>query len=103
MEIDARAPLYAHFLQCLAGLSTIRAFRWEPELTEKNKDLLDFSQRPIYLLYSVQIWLKLVLDLLIAAIVTLLCGLVVGLRSSTSTGFVGLAFVNIVSLYSTLR
>jgi hypothetical protein len=38
----------------------------------QNQEYLDNSQRPFYLLYSIQHWLNLVLDLIIAALVTII-------------------------------
>lgn len=72
LDLQAKAPLYTQLLETIEGLPTIRAFYWQPAMTESSLALLDQSQRPHYLLYSIQRWLILVLDLLVAASAVLL-------------------------------
>ena len=60
--------------------------------------LLDLSQRPFYLLFCVQLWVNLVLNLVVAGLSVLLMALVVTLTSKTSAGFVGVALVTIMNL-----
>ena len=98
LDLEARSPLYSHFLETLSGLSTIRAFGWEVENKEQNKRLLDFSQRPYYLLYCVQRWLNLVLDLIVAAEAVVVVGLALGLRTSTTAGLLGVSLNNILCM-----
>src|SRR5512140_1164350 len=66
MDLEAKAPFYTLFEESLRGLVTIRAFGWQQRLEDKNHALLDRSQRPFYLLFAVQRWLTLVLDLVVA-------------------------------------
>ncbi|KAL1844640.1 hypothetical protein VTK73DRAFT_2124 [Phialemonium thermophilum] len=96
LDLENRSPLYSHFLESLSGLSIIRAFGWEKENVEKNVRLLDFSQRPYYLLFCVQRWLNLVLDLIVAAEAVLVVGLALGLRGSTTAGLLGVSLNNIL-------
>ncbi|KAI1384393.1 ABC transporter [Hypoxylon trugodes] len=98
LDLEAKSPLYNNFLETLAGLETIRAFGWEEMQQQTNRKLLDLSQRPYYLLYCIQQWLNLVLDLIVAAEAVLVVGLAVGLRgSSTSPGSLGVSMNNILS------
>jgi ATP-binding cassette, subfamily C (CFTR/MRP), member 1 len=103
MDLEAKAPLYSLFSECLSGLATVRAFGWPTALEEKNRQLLDSSQQPFYLLYSVQRWLTLVLDLIVAAIAALLIILVVKLRGSVSAGYVGVALLNIIMFSQSIK
>lgn len=103
MDLEAKAPLYSQFSECLAGLATIRAFGWQKSLEEKNRDLLDRSQKPFYLLFSVQRWLTLVLDMMVAAIAVLLIVLVVKLRGTISAGYAGVALVNIIQFSQSIK
>lgn len=96
LDIEAKSPLYSHFLESLSGLITIRAFGWEAQFQNKNAALLDNSQRPYYLLYCVQRWLTLVLDLIVGAEAVLVVGLAVGLRHSTTPGLLGVSLNNIL-------
>lgn len=103
MDLEAKAPLYSQFTECLTGLATIRAFGWQDALEEKNRQLLDRSQRPFYLLYAVQRWLTVVLDLVVAAVAVLLISLVVGLRGTIDGGFVGVALVNVIQFSQSIK
>jgi ABC-type multidrug transport system fused ATPase/permease subunit len=96
LDLEAKSPLYTQFNEMLEGLSTIRAFGWQDFLVDKAKALLDRSQRPFYLLFAVQRWLTLVLDLIVAAVATLLIVLVVALRGKIQPGYVGIALLNVI-------
>ena len=96
LDIEAKAPLYTQFSETLAGLTTVRAFGWQRALVKKNRWLLDMSQRPFYLLFAAQRWLQLVLDLVVAAVATMLMVLVVELRGQISGAYVGIAMLNVI-------
>jgi ABC-type multidrug transport system fused ATPase/permease subunit len=103
LDLEAKAPLYSHFSDCLSGLVTLRAFGWQQALEEKNQELLDYSQRPFYLLYAIQRWLTLTLDLVVAGIAVLLIVLVVVLRGSMSAGYVGVALLNVILFSQSIK
>jgi ABC-type multidrug transport system fused ATPase/permease subunit len=65
---------------------------------QKTAFLLDKSQKPMYLLFCVQRWLLLVLSLMAVALVVLLMGVAIPLRDTVSSGFVGLALVQVTTL-----
>jgi ABC-type multidrug transport system fused ATPase/permease subunit len=103
MDLETKAPLYGLFEESLRGLATIRALGWQQTFQEKNHVLLDRSQRPFYLLFAVQRWLTLVLDLLIAGVAVLLIILVVELRGTVSAGGVGLALVGVIQFSQNVK
>jgi ATP-binding cassette subfamily C (CFTR/MRP) protein 1 len=103
MDLEAKSPLYALFTESLNGLATLRAFGWRGPLEDKNHELLDRSQRPYYLLYSVQRWLTLVLDMLVAGIAVLLIVLITQLRDQLSGGMIGVALVNVIMFSQNLK
>ncbi|KAL2024877.1 hypothetical protein VTK56DRAFT_3576 [Thermocarpiscus australiensis] len=103
MDLEAKAPLYSLFEESLRGLATTRAFGGEDALEDRNRALLDRSQRPFYLLFAVQRWLTLVLDLIVAAAAVLLMVLVARLRGTVSAGGVGLALLNVVQFSQTVK
>ncbi|KAK3942168.1 P-loop containing nucleoside triphosphate hydrolase protein [Diplogelasinospora grovesii] len=72
-------------------LKTSRAFK------DKYLELLDASQRPYYLLFCIQRWLALVLDIMVAILAAILMVSVVELRSKFSPQFVALALLNVTS------
>ncbi|KAI1862215.1 uncharacterized protein JN550_010371 [Neoarthrinium moseri] len=98
LEIEANAPLFSHLIETSSGLATIRAFGWAQEYTSRNRRLLDESQKPFYLLFCVQRWLVLVLDLVVAGLAIILVGMAVALRSKLDAGFLGLALLGMMSL-----
>ncbi|KAL8732959.1 MAG: hypothetical protein Q9166_002357 [cf. Caloplaca sp. 2 TL-2023] len=96
LDLEAKSPLYSQFTEIMAGLTTVRAFGWQNALETKNRMLLDRSQKPFYLLFSVQRWLQLVLDLLVAAVAVMLMVIIVELRGFLSGAYVGVALLNII-------
>ena len=97
MDLEAKSPVYSHFLETLEGVATIRAFGWQHQANQTNIKRLDASQRPYYLLYCIQRWLNLVLDLIVAALAIIVVTLAVQLRSSTNAGLIGIALNNILT------
>lgn len=96
LDLEAKSPLYTNYIETLAGLVTVRAFQWQQDFNDRNSLFLDNSQQPLYLLYCVQRWLNLVLDMLVAALVVILVTLAVELRNlpgSISAGGIGVALV----------
>lgn len=102
LDLEAKSPLYTHFMETIEGLATIRAFGWSDANIAINHNLLDESQRPLYLLYMVQRWLQLVLDLLTAIITIVLVAIAIKI-GSTSSGFVGVALINLMSINQELK
>ena len=96
LDLEARSPLYSHFLETLDGIVTIRAFGWEEKYKESNIKHIDHSQRPYYLLYCIQRWLNLVLDLIVAALAVLVVSLALTLKHSTSPGLLGVSLNNVL-------
>jgi ABC-type multidrug transport system fused ATPase/permease subunit len=82
------------------GVTTIRAFQGQDQAEIHHLKYLEVSQKPTYLLFCLQRWLKIVLDLLVAAVAVGVIVLAVTLRSSTTAGQIGLA-LNIVLVANT--
>jgi ATP-binding cassette subfamily C (CFTR/MRP) protein 1 len=102
LDIEAKAPLFSQFLETRDGVSCIRAFGWTQDYMERSYDILDTSQKPFYLLKSLQRWLNLVLNLLVAGIAILLVALATNVRGAT-TGFLGVALFNVMNFSTALR
>lgn len=98
MDIEAKAPLSAFLLETIQGIVSIRAFDRAGEFSSRNTKLLDYSQRAAYMLLSVQVWLKMILDFVVTLLAILVTTLAVTFRSSQSLGFLGLALVNLVGI-----
>ena len=102
LDLEQKAPLYTLFGETTAGLASVRAFGWTEKFAERNLELLDCSQRPFYLLWSIQRWLEVVLDLLVTVLITLLMAIIVVKRKSIEPGLVGLGLLSTVSLSGSL-
>ncbi|XHG06242.1 hypothetical protein AWENTII_009447 [Aspergillus wentii] len=101
LDLEAKTPLYSHFLETLQGLTTIRAFGWQRPKVTKNNEYIDSSQKPYYLLYIIQCWLGLVLDMTVAGLATFIMALATQLPSS-SAGSLGVSLVSILSFSQSL-
>ncbi|KAK0627622.1 P-loop containing nucleoside triphosphate hydrolase protein [Immersiella caudata] len=102
LDIEAKSPLYTHFTETLAGAMTIRAFGWEQAFLDENQRRLDVSQKPFYLMYCLQRWLTVVLDLLVAGMAIVLVSFAVLFTWTSSSSAIGLAFLNIVGFSQSL-
>jgi ATP-binding cassette, subfamily C (CFTR/MRP), member 1 len=100
LDLEMKSPLYTNFLETKTGLSTIQAFGWQTVWTKRHLGFLDDSQRPFYLLFCIQRWLNLVLDLIVAAFAVLVVSLALLLGHRASGGALGLAMTNLLN-YST--
>ncbi|RDW80341.1 putative multidrug resistance protein [Coleophoma crateriformis] len=103
LDLEARSPVYSHFLECLEGLSIIRAFGWSSAAQEMEIERLDASQRPYYLLYCLQRWLALVLDLMVSGIGIVVVVLAVRIPSQSSGAAIGIALNNVLGLNKSLK
>ncbi|PWY86607.1 P-loop containing nucleoside triphosphate hydrolase protein [Aspergillus sclerotioniger CBS 115572] len=103
MELEAKSPLYSNFMETVNGLVTIRAFGWQNNFLNNICGLTDASQRPYYLLFVIQRWLTLVLDMVVAGMATLIVGLAVGVPGSIGAGSAALGLLNIISLSESLK
>ncbi|KAG5917423.1 hypothetical protein E4U61_002737 [Claviceps capensis] len=102
LDIEAKAPLFSHLIETLNGLITLRAYGWSAEYIERSYDVLDASQKPYYLLWCIQRWLNLVLDLLAGGIAVILVAFATMMRSGT-TGLLGVALFNVINFGGALQ
>ncbi|OQD99550.1 hypothetical protein PENSOL_c006G04539 [Penicillium solitum] len=102
LDLEAKSPLYTQFIESLSGLVTIRAFGWSEDLIDQNLRALDNSQQAYYLLFCIQRWLSIVLDVMVAVLAILLMVLIVELRQSVGAEYARLALLNIMSFSASL-
>lgn len=84
------------------GLETIRSFAWSREVILENILCVENSQRPEFLLFSLQRWLNIVLDILSATIATSVIAIAVAFRGQISGGQVGVALNVMIVANTTL-
>ncbi|KAF5022863.1 hypothetical protein F66182_5096 [Fusarium sp. NRRL 66182] len=102
LDLEAKTPLYTQFTEIIAGLSTVRSFGWSKEFLTESFRLLNASQKPLYLMFCIQRWLELVLDLFVTGMAVLLVTVALRIPGTTSEGAIGLAMVNLLGLNVTL-
>ncbi|KAE8142964.1 P-loop containing nucleoside triphosphate hydrolase protein [Aspergillus pseudotamarii] len=102
LEIESKSALYSNFVEMVDGLGTIRALRWQQKYTSDIVGMIDSSQKPTYLLFCLQRWLNLVLDLLIAVVALGLVALAVTSQGTERATAVGLSLNMIILANSTL-
>ncbi|KAL4796747.1 hypothetical protein BDV19DRAFT_387940 [Aspergillus venezuelensis] len=102
LDIEAKAPLYSHFLSLVKGASTVRAYNWQNSFHQTCINLLGTSQRPVYFLYCVQQCLGFFLDMLVASLAVVLISTVVFLKEKFDPGDVGVALVMVMTFNTAL-
>ncbi|KAI6758651.1 hypothetical protein HG530_010891 [Fusarium avenaceum] len=95
LDLDSKAPLYAHFIDTLSGLITLRALGHVDVFMATSNNLLDTSQRPAFLLAMIQRWLQFVLRIIVMVIAAIIVTLATQLR--TDSGFTGATLVTLMS------
>ncbi|KAH8892336.1 ABC transporter [Thozetella sp. PMI_491] len=102
LDIEAKAPLYTHFLETVQGAAIIRAHGWQETVEAECQSLLDTSQRPVYILSCIQQCLALVLDLLVTVLAVILVSVVTTWRDAFDPGAVGVALIMVMTFNTTL-
>lgn len=88
LESTSRSPIYALFSETLDGLSTIRAYKSEKRLVDKNNKLLDDNVKSYYLNFSANCWLAVRLEFAGTLIVTMAALFAVLARPTDTSGAV---------------
>ncbi|RDI88468.1 hypothetical protein Vi05172_g1477 [Venturia inaequalis] len=96
LDLESKSPLYKHFTETIEGITTIRAFGWQKKFDETAIRYLDYSQRPYYVLFCIQQWLALTLDLLVAILATTLIALALRVPTRSSPGSLGVALTSVL-------
>jgi len=94
LDSVSRSPVYAHFQESLAGISTIKAYRQQTRFTLENEWRVDANQRAYYPAISANRWLAVRLEFLGSVIILAAASFAIISVSSGSTisaGIVGLA------------
>lgn len=100
LDLEAKSPLYSHFLDTAKGIATIRAFGWVQQNIAHNAVLLDRSQRATYLLAMIQRWLNLALSLIVMITATVMVALMTQLGAGAAIS--GASLVTLMTLSQSL-
>ncbi|KAH8659368.1 putative ATP-binding cassette transporter [Tricladium varicosporioides] len=102
LELESNSALHTKLSETCSGLVTIRAHGLQDIFKEEWEERLDRSQEPLYLLYAVQRWLQLVMNLIVAGLAVTVTGAVVGMRDKITGGTVGVALLNMTTMGETM-
>ncbi|KAI1403266.1 P-loop containing nucleoside triphosphate hydrolase protein [Hypoxylon fuscum] len=100
LDLEAKSPLYSHFIDTIKGIATFRAFGWVQDGIELNNKHLDISQRPAYLLAMIQRWLGFTLKIVVAVLAFVVVTLATQLRSNRA--FTGASLVTLMNFGDSL-
>jgi ABC-type multidrug transport system fused ATPase/permease subunit len=96
LDLEAKSPLYTHFLDTVRGIVTLRASGFMPDDVQKNTRLVRASLRPSYLLHMVQEWLSTVLNVVVMIMAVMMTVLAIKLHSKA--GFAGASLYSLLTL-----
>ncbi|QRW07537.1 ABC transporter [Ceratobasidium sp. AG-Ba] len=102
LESASKSPLYTTFGTTIAGLETIRAYGAQQVFSNRNDRCLNSSQGPFYYRFAGIRFLRTSLTFATLLIAVGTSCLAVGLRSSTSAGFLGVALSNLTRISQVL-
>ncbi|POR36613.1 Uncharacterized protein TPAR_03195 [Tolypocladium paradoxum] len=102
MDIEAKAPIYKLFIETIQGVSTIRAFGWGSAFHQRHAEALNRSQRPFYMLFCIQQWLALVLDLTVGGLAVVIIASTTAATNTITAGSLGVALVLVLQFSSML-
>ncbi|KAJ6031645.1 multidrug resistance-associated protein [Penicillium herquei] len=102
LDIESKSLLVSHFLEAIQGVTILKALGWRSYFQKAFEDNFWHSQRPFYMLYCIQQWLTLVLDLIAGAMAVILITITVLLRDKFSGGSVGVALYMIMTFNQSL-
>jgi ATP-binding cassette, subfamily C (CFTR/MRP), member 1 len=97
LDLEAKSPLYTLFAETADGVSAIRGLGWQRQFNDEAIVRLNYSQKPFYMLYVIQRWLTLVIDLTAGTMGIIVLTLALCIPSSTDSGFLGVALTSILS------
>ena len=103
LDLEAKTPLYRQFTETLEGLATIRSFAWQTPLELEMTKAIDESQKPYYLLFCVQLWLNVTLDLVSSTMAVILVTLALCVPTSSDPGLIGIGMSTAMMLTGTLQ
>jgi len=91
LESISRSPVYAHFSESLAGVSTIRAFEKDDVFVKESIRRFEGNQRAFYTMISINRWLGTRLEFIGAMLVGCAAFSALSLHGKMSTAFAGVS------------
>eukprot|EP00048_Salpingoeca_helianthica_P001500 m.49642 g.49642 ORF g.49642 m.49642 type:complete len:579 (+) comp11508_c0_seq1:1817-3553(+) len=98
IEGTARSPIYSHFMACLNGLPTIRAFRAQPRFVTEQQHYLDEHTTTYFMFVASSRWVGFRLDFLTTLFVIATVFIAALARDSLTPSQVGLSLTYVLQL-----
>lgn len=104
-RVDAvtRSPVYAHFTECLGGMSTIRSYIAQARMSDVNAARLDINLKASILTFSANRWLSIRLEVLGAFLILATALNCVVLRGSIEPAAAGVSMSYALQITSTMN
>jgi ATP-binding cassette subfamily C (CFTR/MRP) protein 1 len=96
LESVARSPIFAHFIETLQGLSSVRAYGQEAQFLDKNNQLLNKNVQAMYTRFYSASWLQMRLGML-GAVVSLIV-MLIAIFANIQPGLVALTLTYAISM-----
>ncbi|KAH6995503.1 ABC transporter [Ilyonectria sp. MPI-CAGE-AT-0026] len=103
LDIECMAPVNSQLIETLDGLVSIRAFQWDQNFLQKSLVVIDNSQRPRYLLASIQGWLSYHIDMVITLLAIIFVILTTTLREEIGANYMGIGLNSVLGLGSATK
>lgn len=97
MELDNSKLITRHVTETAAGLEHIRVLGWKDQFIDEFHEILDVTQKPFYFMYTINQWLRSVIDLTTAVCAVSIVSLALRFTSTASPASMGLALLSLIS------
>lgn len=103
LDSISRSPIYAHFSETLAGISTIRSFNKQPSFISSNQAKLDQNQKAFFISNVANRWLGVRVEFIGTCVVSLAALFAVIERHNIDPGLAGLSISYALNITGTLN
>ncbi len=103
LDSISRSPVYAHFSETLAGVTTIRAFGKESQFIADNQTQLDNNQRVMLSTSFVDLPLFSVLTVFLSSMQAFFCSTISNRWLSVRVEFIGACVVTLAAFFAVLE
>ncbi|KAK9458846.1 uncharacterized protein V1516DRAFT_123729 [Lipomyces oligophaga] len=102
MDAVTRSPIYQHFGETLAGITTIRAYGYEDRFLKENEERIDNNNRPFWSVWACNRWMSFRVDVA-GSLVSFITGIfVIWSTGRIDSGLAGLSLTYAVMFTDSL-
>lgn len=97
LELDTAKDMVRHLTETAHGIEHIRAFRWQDDVTKHFHKVFDVTQRPLWFLSCIQLWLESVLDLSSGVAAVAVVAMAVKFPHTATASSIGLSMLSLIN------